>query len=396
MPQPYSLPYAQLPPAGRRARLREIALLFLRLGATAFGGPAAHIALMEEEIVTRRGWVGREHFLDLLGATNLIPGPNSTEMAIHLGYARGGVAGLLIAGACFIVPAMLMVLALAWAYGRFGLLAWAQSILYGVKPVIVAVIALALWRLGQKAVKNTALRVIAALALALSYVGVGEIPLLIGAGLAATLWQNRARLFPGGLLGAWLVLLGQVGGQAPAAAQAASGLGVGVVFLIFLKIGSFLYGSGYVLLAFLQSEFVDKLGVLTSQQLLDAVAIGQVTPGPVFTTATFIGYLLGGTPAALTATVGIFLPAFILVLLLNPLVPRLRQSPWFGSALDGVNAASLAVMAKVTLTLGQAALQDVYGIAAALGAFFLLWKTKVNSAWLIGAGAAAGLLKAVF
>ena len=383
--------YKQLGKAEKRSRLREIALVFLRLGTVAFGGPAAHIAMMEEEIVTKRGWLSREKFMDLLGATNLIPGPNSTEMAIHLGYTRGGLAGLFIAGILFILPAMAIVLIFAVLYVRHGQVQEVEGVLYGVKPVILAVILQALARLGRSVIKGPLPALLAAAVTALYFLGIAEIPLLLGSGLMLMLIRNwrriKDKMFSSSLLPSILAL-----SAVPEQAKMPGSLSSSGIFFIFLKIGSVLYGSGYVLLAFLETEFVSRLGLITRQQLLDAVAVGQFTPGPVFTTATFIGYLLYGFPGALSATAGIFLPSFLLVFLLNPLIPRMRASAWFSAALDGVNAASLALMAAVSLKLAQASLPDVPTVLLAAAALALMVKTKVSSFWLIIAGGLAGFL----
>ena len=369
------------------SRLAELAKLFLRLGFTAFGGPAAHIAMMHDEVVKRRKWLDEQHFLDMLGATNLIPGPNSTEMAIHTGYARAGLAGLVVAGVCFIGPATLIVLLLAWAYVEFGSLPAAEWLLYGVKPVIIAVVAQALWGLGKKAITGWLTGGVGLLVLLLYFAGFNEIGLLVGGGLLVMLLKNVARLRSGQLNGLLPPLLGL-------SLPVVSGGPVNLpqLFWIFLKIGSVLYGSGYVLLAFLRADLVVRLGWLTEQQLIDAVAIGQVTPGPVFTTATFIGYVLGGLPGAGLATLGIFLPSFIFVAISNPIIPRLRHSPWASGLLDGVNAAALGLMAAVTWQLGRAAIIDPLTIALALISAVLLLRFKVNSTWLIAGGALAGLV----
>ncbi len=369
----------------RRQSLAELARLFLRLGLTAFGGPAAHIAMLHDETVTRRRWLSDEEFLDLVGATNLIPGPNSTEMAIHIGYVRAGWRGLLLAGVCFILPAMLIVLGLAMAYARFGTTPAAHWLLYGVKPVVIAIVAQALWLLGRKAVKNWMTGAAVVLVLAGYALGINEITLLFGAGALVMLAANVARIRHGMLAA---VALPAAACELPA--HAAVAFNMPHMFLTFLKIGSVLYGSGYVLLAFLRADFVVRLGWLTDQQLIDAIAIGQVTPGPVFTAATFIGYLMGGTGGALAATLGIFLPSFIFVALATPFIPRMRRSPWFGALLHGINAASLALMAAVTWQLGTAALIDPVTICIGAGAALVLLRYKVNSTWLIGAGALLG------
>lgn len=367
-------------------RLSEVAKLFLRLGITAYGGPAAHISMMHDEVVKRRQWLDEQQFLDLLGATNLIPGPNSTEMAIHLSYLRAGWRGLIIGGACFIVPAMLTVVALAWAYVEYGTTPAAAWLLYGVKPVVIAVILQALWGLGKKAYKGPLTGVVGLLVLILYFFNVNILLLLVGGGLLVMLGENWSRLRRNDLA-AFLLPLPAL--TLPAITTEPFSLGR--LFLVFLKIGSVLYGSGYVLLAFLQTDLVTRLGWLTEQQLLDAVAIGQVTPGPVFTTATFIGYILGGLPGAVVATLGIFLPSFFFVAISNPIIPRLRRSPWAAGILDGVNAAALGLMAAVTWQLGRASLVDLLTIALALMAAVLLIRFNVNSTWLILGGALVGL-----
>jgi chromate transporter len=368
--------------------LRELAILFLRLGTTAFGGPAAHIAMMEDEVVRRRRWLTREEFLDLLGATNLIPGPNSTEMAIHIGHRQGGWTGLLVAGVSFILPAVLIVTVFAWAYVRYGSLPQVAGILYGVKPVIIAVVVQALWSLGRTAIKNKFLAAVATAGIVLAFVGIHELLILLGGGLVVGISclirqqiQNRSVR----LLISPLGLLLQTG--APAAATT---FGLLPLFLFFLKVGSVLYGSGYVLLAFIRADLVERWHWLTESQLLDAIAVGQVTPGPVFTTATFIGYVLGGIKGATVGTVGIFLPAFLFVALSARLVPRIRQSPTAGAFLDGVNATSLALMLVVTYQLGRAALVDITTILLALTSAVILFRFRVNSAWLVLGGAIIG------
>jgi chromate transporter len=364
--------------------LRELAGLFLKLGTIAFGGPAAHIAMMEDEVVRRRGWLTREAFLDYLGATNLIPGPNSTELAIHIGRERAGWPGLLVAGTCFILPAAVIVTGLAWAYLRFGRLPAAAGVLYGVKPVVIAVVLQALWGLGRTAVKSPVLAALGLAAMGAVGAGVHELLVLIAAGaVMATIRAGRAGRAAGAFAGLGVTL-------APAAAP----FSLGGLFGVFLKIGAVLFGSGYVLLAFLRADLVERLGWLSERQLLDAIAVGQITPGPVFTTATFVGYLLGGGPGALVATVGIFLPAFVFVALSGVLVPRLRRSAAAGAALDGVNVASLALMALVTLQLARTALVDAATVALAAASALLLLRWRVNSAWLVLAGALAGVAAA--
>jgi chromate transporter len=374
--------------AGGRAALGELARLFARLGVTAFGGPAAHIAMMEDEVVRRRGWMTRERLLDLISAANLIPGPNSTELAIHIGHDRAGWPGLIVAGACFILPAVAIVLAIAWAYVRFGALPAIGGVLYGVKPVIIAVVAQALWGLGRSAVTSFSLGAVGLAALAASLAGVDELAVLVAAGAVVALGRAAVRrTAPPAPAWAPLSLAGAVTGTATGAATA---VGLGPLFWVFLKIGAVLFGSGYVLLAFLRSDLVERLHWLTESQLLDAVAVGQVTPGPVFTTATFVGYVLGGGSGAAAATLGIFLPAFVFVAISGPLVPRIRASPSAGAVLDGVNVASLALMAAVALELGRAAIVDVpTAVLAAVGAVALI-RYRLNSAWLVLDGAIVG------
>lgn len=374
-----------------RASLRELALLFLRLGTTAFGGPAAHIAMMEDEVVRRRLWMTHEEFLDLLGATNLIPGPNSTEMAIHIGHRQAGWKGLLVAGTSFILPAVLIVTGFAWVYVRYGSIPEVKSALYGVKPVIIAIVLQALWSLGRAAIKTKFLAVVGLVGVVLSLFRMNELLILFGGGV---------------VVGGWWVLMGQIRArnklisatplallwQSGVTTAAITAFGLLPLFLFFLKVGAILYGSGYVLLAFIRADLVERWHWLTESQLLDAIAVGQVTPGPVFTTATFIGYVLGGARGAGVATMGIFLPAFFFVAASGPLVPRIRRSPIAGAFLDGVNVASLALMAVVTYQLGRAALIDIPTILLALLSAVVLFRFRINSAWLVLGGAIAGWL----
>jgi chromate transporter len=378
--------------------LRELALFFLRLGTTAFGGPAAHIAMMEDEVVRRRQWVPREKFLDLLGAANLIPGPSSTEMAIFIGYLCKGWAGLLLAGVCFIAPAMVIVIGFAWAYVRFGNLPQITWLLYGVKPVVIAIILQALWQLGRTAVKSKFLGALAIIAVVLDFLGINILAVLFGAGLLSGLQRGiiQDRLQDRRAL---LVML-LAAGAFLTAAYFASGLSstsrvefsLLPLFLFFVKVGSIVFGSGYVLLAFLQADLVAHWHWLTTTQLLDAIAVGQVTPGPVFTTATFIGFLLAGLPGALIATAGIFLPSFVFVAVSSPLIPRLRKSAVAGAFLDGVIVASLALMTVVTWRLGRDAIIDLPTALAAIASAILLIRFRVNSLWLVLGGAIIGLL----
>lgn len=375
--------------------MRELALLFLKLGTIAFGGPAAHIAMMEDEVVRRRKWLSREDFLDLLGATNLIPGPNSTEMAIHIGHRRAGWPGLVVAGVCFILPAMAIVLAFAWAYVRYGTLPQAQGILYGVKPVIIAVVVQALWGLGRTAMTTWQMAGVAIAAVALGFMGVNELMLLFAFGVAVAIAKVGMRKATGAAHLAFVPIFNGsiLGAIAAPAAVAGSSFGLWPLFFFFLKVGSVLFGSGYVLLAFLRNDLVERWHWLTESQLLDAVAIGQVTPGPVFTTATFIGYVLGGPVAAVVATIAIFLPAFVFVAISGPLVPRLRRSPVAGAFLDGVIVASLALMAIVTWQLARSAVVDWITALLVVISAVLLFRFRVNSAWLVAGGAGVGAIK---
>ena len=370
----------------------ELASLFTRLGFTAFGGPAAHVAMLHDEVVTRRGWMTEQHFLDLIGATNLIPGPNSTEMVMHVGKERGGWKGLIVAGSCFILPAAIMVTILAWAYVTYGATPQGESLLYAVKPVVVVIVLQALIKLGRKAVKNWFLAAIGLAVFALYLLGVNELALLFGtAALMLLITFIRRQVI------AAVVAPPLLGIPAPLPAMAANApVDLDQLFLLFLKVGAVLYGSGYVLLAFLRNDLVLRLGWMTDQQLLDAVAIGQVTPGPILTTATFVGYVLAGLPGAIVATLGIFIPSFIFVSILNPLVPRMRESEWTAALLDGVNVAALGLMAGVTLIIGRAAVIDVPTVILALLTAGLLFRFKVSTIWLVLGAGVIGLLLSLF
>ena len=377
------------------ANLFDVAGLFLKLGATAFGGPAAHIALMEQETVVRRGWLSREEFLDLLGVIKLLPGPNSTELAIFLGYRRAGWMGSLLGGICFILPAALLAGIIAWAYLKFGTMPEMKGLLYGVKPIIIAVVVQALWNLGRTAVRTRMLAIVGVGAAALSYFGIN--PLLVLLFIGVLMMAARAWSSPKGTVTCLTPLFGLTSGTPLAAATGATApFSLCAMTLFFLKVGAVLFGSGYVLLAFLRADLVEHRHWLTESQLLDAVSVGQFTPGPVFTAATFIGYILGGPKVALLATVAIFLPAFLLVAVSRLLVPRLRKSPLAGAFLDGVNVASLALMAVVTWQLGRVALVDWLTISLAVAAAVWLLFFRVNSTWLILGGAALGLARFVF
>jgi chromate transporter len=373
----------------RHTSLIELARLFLKLGIVAFGGPPAHIAMMEDEVVSQRGWLTREQFLDFLGATNLIPGPNSTEMAIHVGRIRAGWLGLLVAGASFILPSAVMVTALAWAYVRFGSLPQVAGLLYGVKPIVIALIVQAVFKLAKTAVKSTWIAVVGVFAALGTVLGVDQVAVLAGGGLLTGLvyWLRSGRR-----TSAKALFLSGSGFSAFAAPSGiAASVSLTALFLVFLKIGAILFGGGYVLVALIRSNLVAGLGWISERQLLDAIAMGQVTPGPLSTTATFIGYLLAGVPGAVIATVAIFLPAFSFVAMSGPLVPRLRQSPVAGAVLDGVNVAALALIAVVSWQLFRAAVVDWTTLVLAGVSFFLLFRYRVNSVWLMLGGAAIGV-----
>ena len=368
--------------------LRELALVFLRIGITGVGGPAAHVALMEHEIVQRRRWMDRRAFLDLVGATNLIPGPNSTELAMHIGHMRGGWRGLLVAGSCFILPAACISLILSQMYQSYGVLPQAQALLYGVRPVVVAIVARAIWSLGRVALTTPTQWGIAVAGVGGVVAGAHELAVLAAAAaLAVSVRHGR----PGGISSAPLVAMVTSGGIGSGTLVLASPpVNLPVLFLTFLKAGGLLFGSGYVLLAYLRADLVERLGWLTEAQLVDAISIGQMIPGPVFTTATFIGYLLGGPSGALVATIGIFLPAFVLVGISGRFVPALRRSPSVSAALDGVNAASIALMAVVLWELGDVALVDWLTMALALATAGALLAGKVHPWWLLAAGLVLG------
>jgi chromate transporter len=372
------------PESPRSGSLAELAREFLRLGFVAFGGPAAHIAMMEERFVRRLNWLSRERFLDLLGAVNLLPGPSSTELAIYLGEIRGGLPGLIVAGACFILPAAVLVIALAWAYQAYGSVPQVAGLLVGIKPVVVALIAQAVWNLARTALKNLPLAILAAAVVALAALGAPVLVLLIGAGVLWTAIREGARLSNARNRSA--LVLGIFG------PVAANSIGMAALFVYFLKIGAILFGSGYVLLAVLRADLVLRLHWLTDAQLLDAIAVSQATPGPFFTVSTFIGYLLNGWKGAALATAGMFLPAFIYVAATARFLPALRKSPIAGAFLDGVNAAAVALMGFVGYQFARAALLDLPLIAIAVLSVFLLFRYRVNSTWLVLGGAVLGIL----
>ncbi len=373
-----------------RSRLTELAAIFLKLGAIGFGGPAAHMAMLEQEIVTRRQWITPAQFLDLIGLTNLIPGPSSTELAIYIGYLRAGWWGLMIAGVCFIAPAMAIVWLLAIGYERTSELPQTIAIFAGIKPIVTILTIQAMWKLGRSALKNLPTGVAGVAAIGLfGYFGLNTLIVLLAAGFGVMLWQNWQR-WGRGLPAFWLPNLETpLLAIFPAVTSHPSWVDV---FAIFFKIGATLYGGGYVLLAFLQPELVDRTGWLTSAQLLDAIAIGQVTPGPLFTTATFIGYLLAGHAGAIAATVGIFLPSFGLVALVSAFAPQLRRSIWFGSWLDGVNAGAWGTILVVAYRLGASTLIDWQSIAIAAISALLIWRWRVEPIWLILGSATIALV----
>lgn len=373
-----------------RDRLTEIAAVFLKLGTIGFGGPAAHIAMLESEIVTRRQWIDRVQFLDLIGLTNLIPGPSSTQVAIYIGYLRAGWWGLIIAGICFILPAMAIVWALAIGYERTRELPQIIAIFAGIVPVVVVLTWQATWKLGRSALKNipTGAAGVGAI-FGLGYLNLNTLLVLFSAGFGVMLWQN----WRGGGRGLSVIWLPRIElpilAIVPVIASHPAWLDV---FAMFLKIGATIYGGGYVLLAFLQPELVDRTHWLTAQQLLDAIAIGQVTPGPLFTTATFIGYLLAGHAGAIAATIGIFLPSFGFVALVTIWAPKLRRSRWFRSWLDGINAGAWGAIVVVAYRLGASTLTDWQAISIAAIASGLLWKFQPETIWLILGGAAIGIV----
>lgn len=385
-------------------KLLELAKLFLKLGVIGFGGPAVHIGMMEDEIVTRRKWMSREYFLDLVGATNLIPGPNSTEMTMHVGYHQAGLVGMVVAGSCFIVPAVLITGFFAWMYAVYGEIPQVAPFLYGIKPAVIVIILNALWKLGQKALKGWKLSVIGAAVLILSLAGINEVFAIFAGGILGMLWirlteksiknswqsKNRSLslffVFPGASLKPLLSAV-LAGG---AAAQNFSLL---KLFLVFLKVGAVLFGSGYVLIAFLEGDLVHNLQWLTEQQLLDAIAVGQFTPGPMLSTSTFIGYQIAGFWGAVVATLGIFLPSFFFVAISNPFIPKLRKSIWASAFLDSVNMSAVGLMAAVILKLGYATLIDWQSwVIAFMATIVVLSLKKLNSAWLVLSGMVLGYL----
>lgn len=372
-----------------RISLFALAFVFLKLGTIAFGGPAAHIAMMEDEFVRKRRWIKEEDFLDRVAAASLIPGPSSTEVGIFIGHSLRGWAGLVVAGCCFIIPAAVLVTLIAAAYARYGSLPQAEGVLRAIKPVVIAIIIQALWNLGRTAAKTAALASIGVVSAVLNFVGLNPLIVLLLAGIASGIfwWARKTRSGSVALCGVGFLKCFSAAGMAALTVAVAAPASLGRLFLSFLKIGSVVFGSGYVLLAFLRSEFVDRLHWLTEKQLIDSVAVGQFTPGPVFTTATFIGYLVAGLPGALVATLGIFLPGFLLVAVSGPLIPKIRRSPLAGAALDGVVVGSLALIVVVAWQLGKASITDVLTVAILVFSVIAIVWFRINSAWLIlGAG----------
>lgn len=379
-----------------RTALREafvVARVFLRIGTTAFGGPAASIALIRDEVVIRRRWLSDLQFMDMVGAANLSPGPTASKVAMYVGQARAGWLGLLLAGLGFMAPAVLVMTILAWAYVHYQTTSTAGWLLYGIKPVIIPLIALALWGLGHKAIRDHLTGAVGVGVFALSFTEVSPVALLLGGGLvvgaARNLAQVRAWVHRYGLLPLPLMGIGLTVSATPLSFSLAA------LFLVFLKIGVILYGSGYVLFAFLHRDLVTHYQWLTEQQLVDAIALGQMMPGPLSSSAAFIGFLLGGVPGALLAITGIYLPALVIVAVSGGVIARLRRSAWASSFLDGVNAAALGLMVSVLWNLARVALADGYAVLLAGLAALLLWRFKISAAALVVFGAGMGLLSAL-
>ncbi|MBC7264759.1 MAG: chromate efflux transporter [Chloroflexi bacterium] len=373
-------------PQPRLHRLLELAGLFVKLGLTSFGGPVGHIALMENEAVHKRRWLSREYFLDLLAATNLVPGPNATEMAIHIGYVRAGWPGLVVSGAAFILPAFFITLALAWAYVEYGALPQVGAILYGIKPVVVGIVAVAVYRLGKAALTELKAGLLFVAVLILSFFRLNEVALLLASGVAGVLLYTPPSLRP------WMTAGMGLGFSLPSLSGVLPSrlLQIG---LYFLKVGSLLFGSGLLLFAFVQHDVVESYGWLTPQQLVDAIAAGQVTPGPVLSSATFIGYLLEGTPGAVVATIAVFLPSFLIVSLTGPWIPRLRDSKGAYAFLRGVTAGALALILGTGLLLARAAVVDIWTALLAIASLGILWRTELDVVWVIAGGAIIGWLR---
>lgn len=370
-----------------KSNLKEIATLFLKLGIIGFGGPTVHIAMMQEEVVTKKKWLSEQHFLDLIGATNLIPGPNSTEMAIHIGHERAGWKGLIVAGLCFILPAVLITGFLGWLYKEYGQLPELKPFLYGIKPAIIAIILSAILPLAKKSLKTVSLAIMGSVVLLLSLLRYNEITLLFGSGLFALFLFKLKNSSSKSKTNSWFPLaFFQVSKTALVTSTNLN------LFLIFLKIGAILYGSGYVLFAFLDAELVSK-GLLTRTQLIDAIAVGQFTPGPVFSSVTFVGYQINGISGAIVATVGIFLPSFLFVALLNPLVKKMRNSKPFSVFLDAVNVASIAVIIAICFQMGIEVITDWRTILIAVLSILITFNfSKINSALIVLGGSLLGYI----
>ena len=370
-----------------KSKLLNLAFLFFKLGCISFGGPAAHIAMMEDEVVTKRKWMSHEHFLDLIGATNIIPGPNSTEMTMHCGYERAGWKGLFIAGFSFIFPAVVITAIFAWLYQKYGELPQVEPFIYGIKPAVIAIIIMAAYKLGKKAIKTNLLIALGILALIMCFLGVNEILVLFGCGfLGLFLYYLSKKTATLNSFIPFLIL------------QVSEPIKIGLLklFLTFLKIGAILYGSGYVLFAFLDSELVAN-GWLTRQALIDAVAVGQITPGPVLSTATFIGWQMHGIEGALVATLGIFLPSFLFVLILNPLIPKIRKSKSLSAFLDAVNVAAVALIIVVCIQMGIDSITDWKTITiASISLVVVFVFKKLNSAFIVLGGALLGYALTLF
>jgi len=370
-------------------KLKEVALVFFKLGCFAFGGPAAHIAMMEDEIVVKRKWMTRDYFLDMIGATNLIPGPNSTEMTMHCGYEYAGKKGLFVAGFSFIFPATAITAILAYLYVKYGTLPEVEPFIFGIKPAVLAIIASAILKLGRKAVKKIELVVLGIIVLVVSLLGIHEIIALLSAGVLGLLYfsikdkvqTNVNSFFPFLSVSLFTTSVLQISSAK--------------LFWVFLKVGAILYGSGYVLFAYLDAELVTR-GWLTRAALIDAIAVGQFTPGPILSTSTFIGYQLSGFTGALAATAGIFLPSFLFVLILNPFIPKMRQSKTFGYFLDAVNIAAVAVMLAVLFKMSRETLVNWQAIVIALVCAYLVFGTKLSTMWTITIGAILGYLLMTF
>lgn len=374
-------------------RIKEVASLYLRLGLTSFGGPAAHIAMMEDEVVVRKKWLTHEAFVDLIGATNLIPGPNSTEMAIHVGFMRAGIPGLAVAGASFILPSAIATGVVAWLYFRYGSLPHVVPFLQGIKPVVIAIIAAAAFRLGKTAAKKRVdLIAIAAAVFIASLLGVDQILALFAGGILGGLWIHyEYRLKTSTAM--FVPLLGEIAsGYSAAAAPVVGSVTTFSLFLVFLKVGAVLYGGGYVLIALLQNQLVNGAGWITQKQLIDAIAVGQFTPGPVLSAATFIGYQIHGLSGAVAATIAVFLPSFVFVAIVNPFIPKLRKSKFFSAFLDAINVSSVALIAAVAVQFAIATLNNWLAVTIFVAAAFLAFSSKINSAWLVAGGGIVGLL----